>query len=656
MRIPYWNISYGILIDTVALVAVIVFVFGLHGHWKRIRLGKVRIRSANVDHPGKIGPVFVYSLLKNGILGAKLYKKIFTGIAHGFLFWGMLVLALGTSLVVLNLLFGLPVFEGIFNRWFMSFFLDLAGLLALFGLLFFLVRRWFPPERLITPRERTGFGVQIGLLAAVIVTGFLVEAIRIASTGPDPFSFVGNFMAGWLPADALSVHRIFWWSHGLLCMAFIAYIPYSPMMHMVLVPTNTALADPRPGSKMGVIDFSSFDNDDDEEGAAEEMPTLGCSSLADFTRKRLLDFAACLWCGRCHEVCPAAITKKPLSPKGVMVTLAERLAAGEVEDATLIDDITEDAIFACTTCTACLEACPACINQPKTILKFRQNLVMEQSRIPELMAKAINSLEQRAHPFFGTGSGPKDWCKDLEVPLFATGETEYLLWIGCSVTYEERAQKIARAMVRILESAGVSYGILEESRCTGDPAKQMGNEFMFTELAQTNIDEFNELGVKKIITLCPHCYNSFDRHYPLLGGNYEVIPHSVFINRLISNDKLVLKNSLERICYHDPCYLGRRNLFFDEPREVIRKVGQLVEMPRSGAESFCCGGGGGNYWAEEVGDRINQVRSKEALDTGADRIATACPFCLLMLTDGAKKFTEEQKTFDIAELVAERLT
>jgi len=649
-RIPYWNIDYGILIDAFALVAVAIFVYGIQMHWKRIQQGKVRLRTPVKDLPGKIGPVFVHSLVFKGILGAKIYKKIFTGIAHGFVLWGMLVLFVGTSLVVLNVWGGVPVFKGGFNQWVMSFGLDLAGLLALIGVLFFLVRRLMPPERLMAPKARAGFVLQISLLAIVLVSGFLLEGLRIAANGPDTYAFVGNALAGWLPADALDAHQVLWWGHGLLCMAFIAAIPFSPMMHILLVPTNAALADPMPGSKMGVIDFATFD---DEE--AEEMPTLGCASLADFTRKRLLDYSACLWCGRCHEVCPAASTGKPLSPKGVMLTLAERLTNGGFEDDGLIDEITADAIFACTTCTACMEACPACINQPKTILKFRQNLVMEQSRVPELMGKALNSLEQRAHPFFGTGSGPKEWCKDLDVPVFASGETEYLLWTGCSVIYEERAQKIARAMVRILDKAGVSYGILEESRCTGDPAKQMGNEFLFSELAQTNIEEFDALGVKKIITLCPHCYNSFSRHYPPLGGNYTLIPHVVFIEQLIAQKKITPGWSSTTIAYHDPCYLGRRNHIFDEPRELISRVGRLVEMPNHGADSFCCGGGGGNYWAEEVGERINQRRSKEALDTGADKIATACPFCLLMITDGTKKFTEDPKAFDIAELVAEQL-
>ena len=379
--------------------------------------------------PGKFGPVYLYALIVKGILGSKLYKKIFAGIAHAGIFWGMVVLAVGTGLVVLNVLFKLPVFDGAFNRWFMSFFLDLAGLLALGGLVFFLVRRWFPPERLVTPKERPGFMLPICLLGVVILTGFLVEALRIAAaTGTDPYAFVGNFIAGFLPKDALMAHKVLWWGHGLVSMAFIAYIPFSPMMHIILVPANAALANPMPGTKMGTIDFSAFDDEN-----AEELPTLGCAKLADFTQKRFLDFSTCLWCGRCQEVCPAASTGKSLSPKGVLVTLAEKLTAGEIESETLIDDVGENAIFACTTCAACMEACPACINQPKAILKFRQNLVMEQSRIPELMGKANNSLEQRQHPFFGTGSGPKDWCKGLEIPAFEAGKDRVpaLDWVLC---------------------------------------------------------------------------------------------------------------------------------------------------------------------------------------------------------------------------------
>ena len=649
-RIPYWNIDFGILIDAFAVLMVIIFAYGIYGHWKRICQGKVRINPDLSKRPGKIGPVYVYPLLIKGIIGSRIYKKIYTGVAHGALFWGMVILLSGTVLLFLNVLFGIPVFRGGFNRWFMSFTLDFAGIAVLCGIIFFLIRRLlFPPERLTVPKPRAGFIPIVFLLGVVIITGFMTESARIACTSIDPYSFIGNFLSAISGESfaSLSLHRYLWWSHGFLAMVFMAYIPYSPLVHILLVPVNAALANPMPGTKMGVIDFSSFEDEN-----AEEMPALGAATLTDLTRKRLLDYSTCLWCGRCHEVCPAAQTGKPLSPKGVILTLGEFLQDGKTKDDSLIDAVTSEALFCCTTCAACMEACPALINQPKTILKLRQNLVMERSEIPELMGKANSSLELRGHPFFGTGAGPKDWSKDLDVPIFKKGETEYLLWIGCSVTYEERAHQIARSMVRILKYASTSFGILEDARCTGDPAKQMGNEFLFSELAQQNIEDFSAMGIKKIITMCPHCYNSFIRHYPLLGGNYEVIPHSVFIKTLMETGKLQINSGSETICYHDPCYLGRRNAIFDEPRNVVNSIGNLVEMPRNRNESFCCGGGGGNYWSEEVGTRINQVRAKEALDTKADFIATSCPFCLLMLTDGSKKFTEDQKIFDIAELVA----
>ncbi len=648
-RIPYWNINYGVIIDLLAIPVILIFLYGLYLQWQGIKKGRLRVIPSITSMFQGIGTFHPAAFFVKGILNAKIYRRPASGIAHGCLFWGMVTLFVGTNLVILNIVFGLPVFNGAFNRWFMAFLLDLAGLLVLIGVVFFLLRRRFMPERLKMPEARKGFVLVGSLLGFVIITGFVMEGARLSAGNLETGAFVGNFFASSIigKANALQIHTMTWWVHGLLALFFIAYIPFSPLVHIILAPVNCGFADPSPGVKMGVMDFSAFDDED-----AEELPALGADKLSDFTRKRFLDFSSCLWCGRCQEVCPAHNTEKPLSPKGVIVTMAQKLNNTEMDE-TVIDSMSMEAIFNCTTCAACMEVCPVSINQPKTIMRFRQNLVMEQGQIPELMGKAVSSLEQRSHPFFGTPSGAAEWRKDLEVPVFEPGKTQYLLWIGCSITYEQRAWNIGRAMVNILQKANVSFGILEDSRCTGDPAKQMGNEFLFAEIAQQNIEDFSSLGIQKIITMCPHCYNSFTRHYPKLGGEYEVIPHAAFIKMLIDEGKLNLdtKKTGGRITYHDPCYLGRRNGLYEDPRKVISCVGNLVEMSRNKNESFCCGGGGGNYWAEETGTRINQERAREALDTNADTIAVACPFCLLMLTDGVKKYTEDTRAFDIAEIV-----
>ncbi len=651
-RVPYWNINHGMIIDLLAIPTFFLFFYGLYRIWTRIEHGKDEIPQGQTCTAVKIGPFYLWALLTKGIFGSRIYRKIFTGIAHGLVFWGMALLFVGTVMVLLNVVFGIPVFEGQFDRWFMHYALNIAGACVLCGILFLLIKRIFPSERLSAVKSRTSFVPVEVAIAFIIISGFLLQGFRIANTAYQPGAIIGNWVATCLaPIEGgLLWHKYIWWAHGLIALAFIAYIPFSPLVHLVLAPINTGLTAPIPGPQMGNLDFSAF-----ESIETGQEPKLGVSELADFSRKRLLDFAACTWCGRCHEVCPAVQTGKRLSPKKVVVTLSDYLTQGKLHDESLIAEISPEAIFDCTTCTACMEACPVSINQPKAIMRLRQNMVMEQSQVPNTMRQALKSLEARQHPFFGTASGKRDWCKGLDVPIFERGKTEYLLWIGCSVTYEERAQKIGRAMVNILRKAGVSFGILEEARCTGDPAKQIGNEFLFQEIAQQNISDFLSLGVNKIITLCPHCYNTFTRHYPQLGGLYSIIPHSVFLDSLLQLGKINTKRNSKLITYHDPCYLGRHNNVFTEPRHVLSSVGRLVEMPRNRKLSFCCGGGGGNYWAEETGTRINQARAREALDTRADIIATSCPFCLLMMVDGAKKFTEGERIFDVAELIDSQL-
>ena len=536
------------------------------------------------------------TFLQRGLMTSRLKKRPVAGLFHGTMFIGALILIFGHAVYALGIV-GIPVYEGWFGFLVMKLGRDVGGLMLFTGVAFFLVRRFFAPDRLTAGgKTRPGFERGEAILLLIVVAGFITEGFRLAyESSPDHAEFIGSLVGYALsgifaPEDNLLGFQAMWWIHGLMGCAFIAMIAHSPFVHMILGPTNSAFAHKRGGINLPAIDFDAMEAD--ESG---EEPTFGASRLKDLTQKNLLDASACLWCGRCHEVCPAAQTGKDLSPKKVMATCAEYLEQGKFDDATLLEVLGKEAIFNCTTCAACVEECPVSNNPAEVILAFRRHFVMDLSDMPDTMAAANANMEKRGHPFVGTGSSPEAWRKGIEVPFFEPGKSEYLLWIGCSVTYEERAQEIARAMVKILEAAGVSYGILEEARCTGDAAKMMGNEMQFVEMATDNIEAFKEQQIQKVITMCAHCFNSFDRYYPELGADWKTIPHSVFLDELISQGKLQIANkSDEKITFHDPCYLARHNGIVDAPRNVISAVGELIEMPRNGKESFCCGAGGGN--------------------------------------------------------------
>ncbi len=634
------------LLSLLLLLAFASLSAGLYRIWRRVGAGRPVERGEERDGVTPLGPINLSAFLERGLLASRLFGRPVSGTAHALVLFGSMVLILGHALFPLSFL-GVSIFEGRIGFWLMGLGRDLAGVAVLVGVLFFLGRRLFPPERLALPKSRRGFVVMEILLLVAVLAGFGAEAIRISHDGVHQGKFVGNFLASLLgDTGKAAAFRTAWWIHGLLGLGFIAWIAHSPIVHILLGPINSALASARRGIRLKPIDWSALE---DEE--AEEVPPLGASKPVDFDRKILLDSSTCLWCGRCDEVCPARQTGKALSPKGVVATISDYLAGDKLEDDSLLEAIGIQAAFDCVTCAACMEACPVSISQPESIQELRRHFVMEQSQLPEVMAQAQKNLEGRQHPFVGTAASPEEWRRDLEVPIFENGETEYLLWIGCAATYEERAQEIARATARILQASGVSFGVLEHARCTGDPAKQMGNELLFVELAQQNIEDFEAQGISRIITLCAHCYNSFTRYYPELGGSYQVTPHAVLIQELIEAGKLQLGGSDERITFHDPCYLSRHNDIESEARAALSSLGELVEMPRNRKQSFCCGAGGGNYWGGEGGERINEVRSREALDTGAEKIATSCPFCLLMLTEGVSKHAAERRVYDIAELV-----
>jgi len=648
-------LSYVIL--GLLLTAALAYLFtGLQKHWRHIRRGKTFFGD-RISRETVLPKINWRTFLSRGLLTSRLGNRPIAGMAHSLMFFGALILIFGHAVFVLSFA-GIPVYEGWFGYLVLGLAREVAGIMMFAGVLFFLLRRLFPPERLTTGKTRPGFEKMEVFLLLIVLTGYLSEGFRLALESTSGGEFIGTAVGAALleklgAERSLAGFELFWWIHGLTGIAFIALIARTPLSHMLLGPANSALASKRPGINLPFIDF---DLDEDDDGGEEEM-VFGAASLADLSQKNLPDVSACLWCGRCHEVCPAAQTGKDLSPKKVMLTCAEYMEQGRFDDDSLIEVLGKEAVFNCTTCAACVEVCPVSNNPAETIMEFRRHYVMDRSEMPETMATANRNLESREHPFVGTSANPDDWRKGLDVPFFEPGKTEYLLWIGCSVTYEERAQEIARAMVKILDAAGVSYGILEEARCTGDPAKMMGNEMQFVEIAEANIEEFRELKIHKVITMCAHCFNSFDRYYPELGAKWKTIPHSALIDDLINSGRLTLAHgSDEKITFHDPCYLARHNDIVDETRSVVSAVGQLIEMPRNGKDSFCCGAGGGNYWGGQGGtERVSDVRTREAFDTGADKIATSCSFCLLMLTEGAGKHTEERKVYDIAELVVDRI-
>lgn len=650
-RTPYWQIDGAILIDLLAIPVAIIFCYGVYLQWRKIQKGAVKFR-LNWNHlksvfkDERIIPLFEY-----GILGLRVYRKPFTGLFHGMVFWGMLFLFLGTTMVFLNVVFGATVMSGGFYKWFMASVLDAAGLAVMIGIVFLLVRRLSRYPRLVEPKARSGIVFMELLLLSVILSGFFLEALRIRLTGAYEPAFVGYWLSGLLglPKIRLTLYIVLWWTHGLLSLLFLAYLPYSPLMHLLLIPLNAATPEDEIGADVKALDLSSL-----ESAPNGEVPHLGTPTLAQYYPKRLLDFSTCLWCGRCQEVCPATQTDKSLTPKGVLMVLAEWLQQDRITDAGLIDEIGMEKIFECRTCAACVDACPAMINPLKAIWSMRQSLMMQRGEMPASMVQTYRNMEALRHPFSSLASST-DWSKGLDVPIFEPGMTEYLLWIGCVVTYEDRAQHIGRAMVNILNKTGVSYGIIPQARCTGDPAKQMGDDYLFTQLANANIELFRRHGVGKIITMCPHCFNSFTKYYPPLGGSFKVVSHVHLINNLIKVGRLKLRDRYEKIAYHDPCYLGRHNKIFGAPREIIDRIGEVVELPRNCTNSFCCGAGGGNYWNDETGKRINYVRAQEAFEIGAQKIASACPFCVLMLTDGFKMYSDKEVVFDMAELIEQNI-
>jgi Fe-S oxidoreductase/nitrate reductase gamma subunit len=685
----------------VLLFAVGVGIFAVRAGELVALLVKARPEDRTDHLEDRIGDFFKIVLGQSGVLRDPL-----PGIAHFLTFWGFIIIQIGLlDLMMRAFGFEIPFIGG--NPGFVAT-LDVFILLVAVALVFFAIRRAvFHPKQLQSIRHGPWDGYIILLLIlAVLVTLALTEAFEYAASNGAEWSLFGQWMGPWFSgldnATNVILFRVFWWVHIGTVLFFLGYLPRSKHLHLMATPFNVFFRNYKPTGALPLMEN------------LEEREDYGVSKAEQFTWKQLLDGYACTECGRCNTVCPATNTGKPLLPKEIILGVKEALfeqsaeilgkdspwvklaplgtRAGEMvrkdkEPEPLVGGaISEEALWACTTCSACMEICPVSIEHVPKIVDMRRHLVMEESEFPPEVTSLFNNIERNGNPWEISNDKRAEWAAGLDIPLMSEKpDADVLYWVGCMGSFDQRNKRVATAVAKILKAANVNFAILgPEESCTGDPARRIGNEYLWQMQAQQNIETLDSYGFNRtknaenghnghqngaattkhrtIITACPHCFNTIGNEYPQLGGDYEVVHHTVFIDKLLAEEKLKLPEGFDqrKLTYHDPCYIGRYNGVYDEPRRVLTVLNSngVTEMERHRNKSFCCGGGGGRAWMEEkIGKRVNQTRMKEALDTGAEVLAAACPFCITMFDDGIKGIEAEDRMQieDISEIVVKAL-
>lgn len=654
-----WNISYGWLMYVLLIPAMAVFIYGFYQHIARWREGRALDR---FDSPYQRLMLLVSQVFQQ----SRIARKPIVGVFHRFVVWGFVVFALATLVVLIQYDFNIVIMKGYFYLYFQSFIVDIFGALSLIGIVIAATRRWISkPDHLIYNKESN---LILLALLAIIVSGFFLEGWRIAATNdpwaawsPVGFMTAKVFTLFFKPEHLQVAHQYTWWIHLFIVYGFIAWIPYGKMRHLFTSAANTYTANLQPiGANLKFMDLED-----------ETSEVLGVNRLDGFTWKDLLDLDACTSCGRCTENCPANISGKLLSPRDIILDLQKLMhqqAIGKkdkdqsdrTESIDIFETINPQVLWDCTTCAACVEACPVHIEQMPKIIDMRRYQIMEQAEAPETIMDAVMSIEERGHPIRGTRATRLDWAKGLDMPLISDKpDAEILFWVGSAGALVERSQKVTRAFAQILIDAGIDFAILgREEKSTGDLARRAGNEFLFQTIASENIEILDQYNVKNIVTTCPHAFNTLSNEYPQLGGNYNVIHSTEYLMQLYTAGKITIPNSIEqKITFHDPCYLSRHNYIVDAPRNLLNLAGKnpVIEMGHSRKTSFCCGGGGGMSFAEEEPEkRVSRFRARQVLDTGADIVAVACPYCMTMMEDGIKAEQNDRdiKVMDIIEIVA----
>lgn len=657
-----------------------------------LRLGHAEGR---MDHP----LTRIRNVLEIGIAQKKIFRDSVAGPMHAIIFWGFLVLTAGTVEILIAGVF--PTFSyarilphALYQGYSAS--QDIVALLVMASIGFSLYRRLvLHPKRLEGDAlEHTDALIILSMIGGLMITLLLANAFLFAavpsSVGAEKLVSrpIGMVIARVVaPSAAMTGFHVFWWAHALLILTFLNYLPYSKHLHVATSLINVFFSNTSGPGTRGAMRYMDLEAD---------VEQFGASDVEQLSWKNLLDGYSCTECGRCTAACPANITGKPLSPRKIVINTRQRLmekapvvlgdrmdfmrsallhgeggeaGAGtiaEVMEHRLLDTyITEDELWACTSCRACVTECPVSIDQLDVINELRRNLVLTESRFPVELQPVFESLERNGSPWAFNPGDRADWAQGMNIAtmaeLHARGERpDVLFWVGCMGSFDDRAKKITVAFATIMQSCGISFAILgQEEHCHGDPARRMGNEYLYQTLAKDTIETLDRYEVTTIVTHCPHCFHQMGNEFPQLGGNYEVIHHSTYIERLLQEERVPLKTAEGKkltVAYHDSCYLGRYNDVYDAPRETMKRalpVITLVEAPRSKDRGLCCGAGGGRMFMEEkTGKRINMERTEELLATGADAIAVACPFCMTMMTDGVKASGSEVPVFDISEVVA----
>jgi len=648
-----------------ALVAILgfgAFAYRAGKLYRYLRLGW------NEDRTQQLGKRFRDELVIY-LLQRKLLKRPYfiRGLAHAFIFWGFIVITLGTADLLLSGIIGLrmPGAESGVFVWAV----DVFAALVLAAIILALARRlFFKPPRMHIALD--GY-IILGLIATLMVSLLVFENAGLAAgylaahqSTPPLAQLVPLAWGG----AASTVFAAAWWVHVVTVLGFAAYLPQSKHLHIVTTLPNVFFRSQRPRGALRFVD------------KIEEQETFGAATLRDLSWKQHLDGYTCTECGRCSDNCPALATGKPLDPQKIVLDLRDLLL--KEGDLLLKDKAATgtspahqlaskpDELWACTTCAACVEQCPVTIEHIDKIVDMRRYLTMQEAAAPPEAQRAMTNIERAGNPWGEAASTRGDWAQGLGVPTLAQmPDAEYLYFVGCAASFDRRNQRVAQALAKILQAAGTSFAILAtEETCNGDPARRMGNEYLWQLQAQQNIDTFGRYSVRKIIASCPHCFNTLANEYPQLGGTYEVVHALQLVQDLIAANRITLgAGPVESVAYHDPCYLGRHNGIYEDPRAVLDAIDGVRRMeiePHHRERGFCCGAGGGRMWMEEkVGQRVNHRRVEQILAAGdakgeqPAKVASGCPFCLIMLDEGvgAKGIQEQLKPVDVLELVASRL-